>query len=442
MQTTINNLAPPMETPLTSMKVRKTFSRLLAPLWLASTVIPIACGTHAGASDDWPAWRGPTRDGIAAPGQKLPLNWSETENICWRTPVPGRGHSSPTVVGNRIFLTTADFEKQTQNVLCFDRRNGKLVWDTVVHQGGLDKAGHVNTSFANATVVCDGEQLYVNFLNGKAIHTTALDLQGKIRWQHRVCDFVTHQGFGSSPVVEGKVVLVAADHRGGGTVAGLDRASGKVVWEQLRPKIPNYTSPAVVRAAGRTQMIVAGCNLVSSFDPQTGTKLWEIEGSTEECVVTAVTDGERVFASGGYPKNHVMAVLADGSGKVAWKNFTRGYVPSMIQEGGYLYAVLDAGMAVCWKAATGEELWKERLGGDFYASPVRVGGRIYATNLKGMTYVFEAGPEGFKLLAQNQLGNEAYASPAICGNQIYMRIATTTGQVRKEYLVCVGAQAK
>lgn len=422
--------------------IGKSVSRFLAPLWFTAAAILITYGARgAAASDDWPAWRGPTRDGIAAPGQTPPQHWSETENIRWRTQLPGRGHSSPTVVANRIYLTTADPEKQTQQVLCFDRSNGKLVWDTVVHQGGLVQAGHANTSQANSTVVCDGEQLYVNFLNGKAVHTTALDLQGKVRWQHRVCDFVTHQGFGSSPVVEGAVVLVTADHRGGGTLAGLDRASGKVVWQQARPKIPNYTSPAVVRAAGRTQMIVAGCNLLSSFDPQTGAKLWEIEGATEECVVTPATDGERVFTSGGYPKNHTMAVLADGSGKVAWKNIARVYVPSMIQDGGYLYAVMDAGVAVCWKSDTGEELWKERLGGDFYASPVRVGGRMYATSLGGVTYVYDARPDGFKILAQNRLGNEVYASPAICGNRIYMRIAET-GEVRKEYLVCIGEEAK
>ena len=441
MQTASHHPTLGLETKRNSMAVGKSFSRLLAAHTLAAAAILMACGAYAGAaSDDWPAWRGPTRDGIATPGQTPPQHWSETENILWRTPVPGRGHSSPTVVGNRIYLTTADPEKQTQQVLGFDRSNGQVVWATVVHQGGLIPAGHVNTSQANSTVVCDREQLYVNFLNDKAVHTTALDLQGKIRWQHRVCDFVTHQGFCASPVVEGSVVLVAADHKGGGTVAGLDRVSGKVVWEQTRPKIPNYTSPAVVRAAGRTQMIVAGCNLVSSFDPQTGAKLWEIEGGTEECVVTPVTDGQRVFTSGGYPKNHTIAVLADGSGKVAWQNIARVYVPSMIQDSGYLYAILDAGMAVCWKAATGEELWKERLGGDFYASPVRVGGRIYATSLGGVTYVCDARPDGFKLLAQNQLGNEVYASPAICGNRIYMRIAKT-GEVRKEYLVCIGDQA-
>jgi outer membrane protein assembly factor BamB len=188
-------------------------------------------------------------------------------------------------------------------------------------------------------------------------------------------------------------------------------------------------------------MIVAGCSLLSSFDPVTGEKLWEIPATTDECVVTAVTDGERVFASGGYPKNHTVAVQADGSGKIAWQNTARVYVPSMIQEKGFLYAVMDAGVAVCWRSDTGEERWKERLGGDFYSSPVRVGTRMYAINVAGVTSVFEATPERFQLLAQNQLGTEAFASPAICGDRIYLRVAQT-GDSRQEYLYSVGAPAR
>ncbi|MSU35760.1 MAG: serine/threonine protein kinase [Pedosphaera sp.] len=388
--------------------------------------------------EDWPAWRGPTRDGIAAAGQTPPVQWSESENIVWRTPIPGRGHSSPTVVGDRIYLATADPGTQTQRVLCYDRSSGRRVWDTQVHQGNLDSAGHRNTSQASSTVACDGERLYINFLNKKGIHTSALDLTGKIVWQQTVGDFVTHQGFASSPVVHESVVLVTADHKGGGTLAGLDRQSGKVLWKHSRPKIANYTSPAVLHAAGRTQLVVAGCNLLSSFDPLTGAALWEIDSSTEECVTTAVTDGQRVFASGGYPKNHTIAIHADGSGKVAWQNTARVYVPSMIVQDGYLYAVMDAGIAVCWKSDTGEERWKERLGGDFYSSPVRVGQLIYATNLGGQTSVFEATPDRFKRISQNQLGNEVYATPAICGNRIFMRVAKN-GDPREEFLYCIGS---
>src|SRR5262249_47327931 len=150
---------------------------------------------------------------------------------------------------------------------------------------------------------------------------------------------------------------------------------------------------------------------------------WEVEGSTEECVGSVVTDGVRVFAAGGWPRNHVVGLAADGSGTIAWQNNTRVYVPSMIAKAGYLYAVLDAGLAVCWKTDTGGQLWKERLGGDFFASPVMVNDRIYASNVGGKTFVFEATPKTFKLLAENKLGDEVYASPAICGSRLYLRVA-------------------
>ena len=398
-----------------------------------------ACGASsiAIAATDWPAWRGPTRDGIAASGQNPPIEWSETQGILWKTPLPGRGHGSPTVVGDRIYLPTADREKQTQSVLCLDRHTGKLVWQSKVHSNRADPGKHSNSSAASSTIACDGERLFINFLNGGAVHTTALDLDGKILWQQKICDYVTHQGFGSSPVIHQSLVLVSADHRGGGILAALDRKTGRLVWSEPRPEIPNYTTPAIVQAAGRAQMVLAGCNLISSFDPVTGKKLWEVDGSTEECVVTAVTDGERVFTSGGYPRNHTVAIVADGSGRIAWQNNARVYVPSMIAKAGYLYAVMDAGVAVCWKSDTGRELWKERLGGDFFASPVMVGDRIYASNVGGKTFVFEATPKTFKLLAQNQLGDEAYASPVICGSRIYLRVAKR-GEIRQEFLYCVG----
>jgi outer membrane protein assembly factor BamB len=340
-------------------------------------------------------------------------------------------------VGDRLYLATSDRSKPNQSVLCLDRRTGKLMWQTEAHGGQPDAGKHSNSSAASSTVACDGLRLYINFLNNGAVHTTALDLDGKILWRRRICEFVTHQGFASSPVLHQSLVIVSADHRGGGVVAALDRETGKILWSQTRPKLANYTTPAIVQAGGREQMVLAGCNLISSFDPATGKKLWELDGSTEECVATAVTDGTRIFASGGWPRNHTVAVLADGSGKIAWQNSVRVYVPSMIQQGGYLYAVTDAGMAVCWKSDTGEEQWKERLGGDVFASPVMVGSRVYASNVSGKMFVFEATPKSFKLLAQNQLGDEAYASPAICGGRVYLRVAKR-GESRQEFLYCIG----
>lgn len=388
---------------------------------------------------DWPWWRGPRRNGISASGQNVPQHWSETENVLWSAPVPGRGHGSPTVVGDQVFLACAELERQVQSVLCIDRRTGEQLWQAEVHAGGLEGKGNEKTSLASCTVACDGQRVFVNFLNGGAIYTTALDRQGMKLWQTKVTDYILHQGFGSSPAIYHDLVIVSADNKGTGLIVALDRASGKLVWKQPRPQFPNYTSPIILEVGERDQLLFTGCNLVSSFAPLTGEKLWEIEGSTTECVTSTVADGDLIFTSGGYPKNHMSAVRADGSGTVVWENATRVYVPSLLARGGYLYGVQDAGIATCWKCDSGEEVWKGRLSGTFSASPVMVDDVIYATNEEGHTFLFSATPQAFQLLAENQLGDEVLSTPTICGSRIYIRLARNGAQ-RAEYLYCLGKE--
>lgn len=390
------------------------------------------------APGDWPWWRGPDRNGLAQVNQQPPLHWGESENVLWQTPIPGRGHGSPTVVGNQIFLATCDEDREIQSVLCYDRKTGKEAWKTDVHRGGIEKKENKKSSQASATVACDGERLFVTFQNAKAIHLTALSRHGKPLWQKKISDFVTHQGYGASPAVYQSLVIVSADNKGGGAIAALDRASGEVVWSHGRPKLPNYTSPVILNAGGREQLLFTGCDLVTSFEPLTGKPLWEVAGATTECVTSTVTDGKLIFTSGGYPKNHVSAVAADGSGKIVWEKGVRVYVPSMLVRDGHLYAVTDDGVAMCWKSDSGKEIWKNRLGGTFTASPVMVGDFMFATNEAGKTFVFKARPEGFELVAENQLGDEAYATPTICGSRIYMRVASHKDGQRQEALYCLG----
>lgn len=390
---------------------------------------------------DWPWWRGPLRNGIASSDQSPPLKWSESESILWKATVPGRGHGSPTVVGEQVFLATAEQDREVQSVLCFDRKSGKRLWQTEIHKGGFETKGNSKSSLASSTVACDGERVYINFLNSGAIYTTALTLDGKQVWQTRITDYVLHQGFGSSPAVYGSLLLVSADNKGGnGAIAALNRETGTVVWKQPRPKLPNYTSPIVLKVAGREQLIFTGCDLITSFDPLTGKKFWEIPGSTEECVTSTVTDGQLIFTSGGYPTNHISAIAADGSGKVVWKNNTRVYVPSMLVRGEYLYTVLDAGVAMCWKCSSGEEIWKGRIEGTFSASPVMVGNRIFATSEAGKTYIFAASPAGFELEGENKLGSDVFATPTFCGSRIYMRVAGQHDGQREESLYCIGSK--
>lgn len=367
----------------------------------------------------------------------MPLEWAKDKNVLWEAAIPGRGHGSPIVVGDRVFLAAADQDAETQSVLCFDRKTGKHVWQSEVHKGHFAKGGNAKSSHASSTPACDGERVYINFLNGGAVHATALDLAGKQVWQTKVTDYVLHQGFGSSPGIFGPLVLVTADNKESGLLAGLERETGKVVWTRKRPKAPNYASPIVVKAGGKEQLILIGCDLVTSLDPLTGKENWEVKGSTTECVTSTVTDGKHVFTSGGYPKNHVAAFKLDGSG-LAWENKARVYVPSMLIRDGYLYAVMDEGNAVCWRADTGAEVWKGRLGGTFTASPVMVGDHIFATNEAGRTFVFKATPKEFDPVAENQLGDEVFGTLAVCGGCLFMRVVVKAKNHREERLYCIG----
>lgn len=387
---------------------------------------------------DWPFWRGPMRDGTADANQSPPTEFSETENVLWVADVPGRGLSSPTVVGQRVFLTTADESTGAQSVLCYARDTGDLLWDKQVHaQGGMQKNN--KSTAASSSVSCDGEQLYVAFPNSDALVATALDLDGNVVWEQKISDYVVHQGYGASPVLYQDLVIVAADNKGGGKLAALSKKTGEVIWSRERPKKPNYPTPTLLHINGQDQLVLVGCELVVSYEPLTGKTNWSTEGATTECVTSTVTDGTHIFTSGGYPKNHMSAIAADGSATLVWENASRLYVPSLVIRDGYLYGVLDAGIATCWEAATGKVAWRQRLGGTFSSSLVLVGDSIYATNEDGEFSIFAASPGAYREIGKAKLGEQVLATPTICGSRIYHRVGhlSDSGQ-RSEKLYCIG----
>lgn len=389
---------------------------------------------------DWPSWRGPNHNGVADPAQSPPLEFGLDKAVKWSADLPGRAHGSACVAGERVFIATADVEKQVQAVNAFDRTTGKPLWSTVVHEKGLTQKINQKASWASATPACDGERIFINFLTGDAIVTTALDLDGKKLWQTKITDYLEHQGYGSSPVIHENLVIVSGDNKGasGGAVCGLDRKTGAVIWRHARTALPNYPSPIVLEAAGKMQLFLTGIERVTSLDPLTGKVNWEIAGATTECVTTTPTDGKHIYSSGGYPKNHIAAIAADGSGKVVWETNDRVYVPSMLIKDGHLYATMDGGVALCLDSATGAEKWKGRLGGTFSASPVLVGEKIYAVNESGDFYIFKADPAGLEILAKNKVGDEVFATPSICGGNVFLRVAFYAGEKRSERLICFG----
>jgi outer membrane protein assembly factor BamB len=236
-------------------------------------------------------------------------------------------------------------------------------------------------------------------------------------------------------------VLVAADHIRGGYLAALDRDTGQIAWRTQRPAIKSYSSPFVAQVAGKPQLLICGCDQVASFNPDTGKLNWSCAGTTESTCGTMVTDGEHVFASGGYPDRETICVRGDGSGEVVWRNRIQVYEPSMIVAGDHLFTVTDQGIAYCWVAATGEQQWRRRLGGSFSASPVLCNGLILVSNSKGESFVFEASGGAFRQVAKNKLGDDCYTSFALSNGWIFTRVGVLDGSQRRERLYCIGAQA-
>lgn len=388
---------------------------------------------------DWPWWRGGSRSGVAPADAAPPVRFGETENVAWRAAVPGRGHASPTVVGDRVYLATADEAEQVQSVVAFARADGKQLWKTDVSRGGFPRAIHSKNTHATPTVACDGERLFVVFFHHETAQATALDFDGKQLWQVTVGPFNPQRyeyGYAPSPVLFKQTVIVTSEYDGDSFLAALDRATGREVWRVQRPNNISFSTPVVAHVAGRDQLLLSGADAVSSYDPNTGELLWSTPATTAATCGTLVWDGDLVFASGGYPKSETCAVQADGSGTVVWKNNQKCYEQSMITVGGYLYALTDAGVMFCFRNTDGHEMWRERLRGPVSSSPVFAGGHIYWANEAGTYYVFRPNHERFELVAENRPGADAFASPAVNGKQLFLRTSTTTDGRRQEWLYC------
>ncbi|HET6425343.1 MAG TPA: PQQ-binding-like beta-propeller repeat protein [Planctomycetaceae bacterium] len=390
------------------------------------------------AQSDWPWWRGPTRDGKAA-DVAVPTKLSDRDNVQWKVKVPARGHSSPIVVGDRIFLTTADESKQTQAVLAFDRNSGKPLWTRQINQGAFPAKNHPKNTEATPSVACDGERLFATFYHHDTVEAVALDLNGKELWKQTVCPFhprMYEYGYAPSPLIYQGTVIIAAEYDGESFITALDRTTGKPLWKANREASISFSSPVVAHVAGKDQLLISGQQKVSSYDPANGKPLWSTDGTTHATCGTVVWEGDIVFASGGYPKAETLAVKADGSGQVLWRNNQKCYEQSMIVHNGYVYALTGNGVLFCWRGIDGQEMWKQRLKGPVSASPVLAGGNIYWANELGTIYVFKPNPEKFDLVAENEVGTDSFPSPAVAGQQLFLRVGQGSGRDRQEWLYC------
>jgi glucose dehydrogenase len=357
----------------------------------------------------------------------VPLEWDASKNVAWRTPIPGKGWSSPVLAGGRLYLTTATGEQASPvlRAMCLDAQSGKVLWDAELFRPDRKQAGvmHEKNSQASPTPIVDGERLYVHFGH---LGTAALDLSGKVLWR-TVVEHPPAHGNGGSPVLTGGLLVFNCDGVRDPFVVALDAATGAERWRTPRntPARQQFSvaTPHVIDVAGAKQIVSPGSGLVAAYDPADGRELWRVRYGNGYSVVPrpAFAHG-LVVVSSGYDNATTFAIRVEGArgdvtgSHVAWKDRKGApFTPSPLVVGDELYLVSDTGIATCRDVRTGRLHWTERLEGNFSASPVAAGGRVYLQSEEGVGYVIRAA-RSFELLAENDLGERALASYAVDGD--------------------------
>lgn len=410
------------------------------------TIEPVPCGLPSDAESfpkldlkqDWPWWRGPSRNGHAPDGANPPTRLNPAK-AKWQANVPGRGHGSPIVVGNRVYLLSALEDEQQHLVLAYDRTNGEQVWKTEINRGGFPAANHPKNTEASPTLACDGERIFAAVYHHDKIELTALGLDGKVDWRADLGRYRPQKyeyGYAASPVLYRDLVIVVAEYDGPSSIQAFRRSDGKPMWKAERPQQITFSSPTIAHLQGRDQLLISGGQRIVSYDPATGAELWEAKGAATATCGTAVWDNERVFASGGYPQSETVAIQLGTRPQRKWSANQKCYEQSMIVIDGCLYALTDNGILFCWNAEDGTELWKQRFGGPVSASPVYAGGHLYCANEAGALFVVKPNTDACELIAENQVGNDSFPSPAIAGNQLFLRVANRGRAQRQEVLYC------
>jgi len=401
------------------------------------------------AAENWPCWRGPRGDGTSLE-TGLPTVWSETENVAWKIPLPGIGHSSPIVWNERIFVTACLVDQGSPTkptdrlLLCLDKATGREIWRRAVAKSNLEKK-HTLNSFASGTPTTDGRTVFVTFLesdspdekkNHGQMVVAAYDFDGNQKWLIRAGEFSSTHGYCSSPVLFEDLLIVNGDHDGNSYIIALRQTDGGTVWKVAREhKTRSYVTPIIRTFGGPPQLILSGSKSVCGYNPRTGELIWNIDGPTEQFVASMVDDGKLLFMTCGFPERHILAIKPDGRGNVTdshivWRTKENAaYVPSPVICGEYFLVVADNGIASCFRAADGERMWKERIGPGHSASLITAGGLVYFTSDRGATTVVRPGPV-YEAVSVNDLKEDSFASPAVSGGKLFLR---TVG-----HLYCIG----
>ncbi len=385
-------------------------------------------------AEEWFEFRGPTGQGHST-AKDLPVEWSPTEHVIWKTNIPGVGWSSPIVVDNKIYVTTAVSEEsekspdQSLRLVCLDLDSGEILWNKEVFHQTKETAQriHGKNSHASPTPISDGKFIYVHF----GTHGTAcLTLDGKELWKTNELKYQMQHGNGGSPIIVDDKLVIICDGRGSNFIVALDRKTGKIVWKTERNvtgrKKFSFGTPLLITVNGKKQIVAPGTDVISGHSPQDGKEIWHLNYTGYSVIPRPIYEHGLIFVTTSYDRPSLLAIRPDGKGDVtdthlAWSNKSQiPHTPSLTVVGNELYTISDKGIAQCFDAKTGKLIWKERVGGNFSASPLDANGKIYFQSEDGETTVIEAGKK-YKELGRNDLKERTLASYAVAGDTLLIR---------------------
>lgn len=415
------------------------------------TLLFVLLSPFALASENWPQFRGPDGTGHSD-AKDLPLNWGESQNIVWKTPIHDRGWSSPVVFGKQVWLTSASKDGRQLFAICLDRDTGKIIRDIKLFDVAQPQYAHPFNTYASPTPVIEQGRVYISF---GSPGTAAIDTKTfKVIWERRDFQCNHFRGSGSSPVIFRNMLLMHFDGSDHQFVVALDKNTGKTIWQTNRsidfqdldkngkPAAEGdlrkaFATPQVAQINGRWEMISLGAKAAYSYDPFTGKELWRVEERGQHSASTRPVLGfGMIFYPTGFSNGQLYAVRTGGNGlitdtHVAWR-LKRGASnkPSILLIDDLIYMIGDTGIATCVEAKTGEIVWQQRIGGEYSASPVYADGKIWMFSEEGKTTVIKPG-RTFEKLAENNLDEGFLASPAIAGKAFFLRTRTHLYRIEK-----------
>ena len=412
---------------------------MLAGMYRPLLSLCLLMPTLASAADPWPQMRGPTQHGVAeAPA--LPLTWSEDDHVAWKTPIPGEGWSSPVVGDGAVYLTSALDGGRSLHAYRIDLASGKVAWDVEVFSNDTVPGKHGRNSHASPTPVVHGDRVFVHF---GTMGTACLDAaSGKALWTNRELAVNHSVGAGGSPVLYRDRLLLTCDGIDAQYAVALDAATGKIAWKRERSATTRlakvdaesrkcFSTPVILTIDGRDQAIVNGAERLYAQDPLTGEDLWHVDFTGYSNATMVAADGKMLVFNTAFNTSSLWGVRLGGAtgdasaSHVAWKvKFPSLSQSSPILLDGRVYVVNDSGILLCLDLATGQQVYKERIGVDFAASPVLAAGRMYFFDARGKATVVEPGAQ-FKVLATNTLADGCMASPAVAGKALIVRTKTS-----------------